>query len=85
MVVVGQAFPDYGFAEHKGYSTPDHFAALKRHGPCIHHRRIFAPVRIALGLEAPEEDLFSVVAVHAPPEQGMTMSPDEVDALRQGA
>lgn len=36
--------PEYGFAEHKGYPTPRHLAALKKHGPCPHHRRTFAPV-----------------------------------------
>lgn len=41
--------PQYGFAEHKGYSTPDHLAALRLHGACRHHRRSFAPVRDVLG------------------------------------
>ena len=45
MVALDAAFPHYGFASHKGYSTPEHFEALTRHGPCIHHRRSFAPVR----------------------------------------
>jgi ribonuclease HII len=40
--------PLYGFASHKGYSTPEHLEALRRHGACIHHRRSFAPVREAL-------------------------------------
>jgi ribonuclease HII len=40
--------PGYGFARHKGYSTPEHFEALRRHGPCALHRRSFAPVRAAL-------------------------------------
>ncbi|HKX44533.1 MAG TPA: ribonuclease HII [Burkholderiaceae bacterium] len=40
--------PLYGFAEHKGYSTPEHLAALKVHGACPHHRRSFAPVRDVL-------------------------------------
>jgi ribonuclease HII len=42
--------PQYGFDEHKGYSTPAHLAALKVHGACAIHRRSFAPVREALGL-----------------------------------
>ncbi len=42
--------PQYGFHEHKGYSTPAHLAALKTHGACAIHRRTFAPVREALGL-----------------------------------
>ena len=40
--------PEYGFAAHKGYSTPEHLDALRRHGPCRHHRRSFAPVREVL-------------------------------------
>jgi len=40
--------PQYGFDEHKGYSTPDHLAALRAHGACQHHRRSFAPVRDVL-------------------------------------
>jgi ribonuclease HII len=38
-------YPGYGFASHKGYSTPEHLAALRRLGPCPLHRRSFAPVR----------------------------------------
>jgi ribonuclease HII len=41
-------FPDYGFGAHKGYPTPEHLAALQRHGPCVEHRRSFAPVRRCL-------------------------------------
>jgi ribonuclease HII len=41
--------PQYGFATHKGYPTPDHLAALRAHGPCDEHRRSYAPVRAALG------------------------------------
>jgi ribonuclease HII len=37
-------YPAYGFARHKGYATPDHLAALDRHGPCPFHRRTFAGV-----------------------------------------
>jgi ribonuclease HII len=42
--------PQYGFASHKGYSTPEHLEALRRHGACAHHRRTFAPVREVLQL-----------------------------------
>jgi ribonuclease HII len=37
--------PQYGFAEHKGYATAAHLAALRTHGACPAHRRSFAPVR----------------------------------------
>ena len=36
--------PNFGFAGHKGYSTPQHMRALVAHGPCRHHREEFAPV-----------------------------------------
>lgn len=42
--------PQYGFDAHKGYATPEHLDALRRHGACVHHRRSFAPVREVLGL-----------------------------------
>ncbi len=47
MIALHQQWPQYGFAEHKGYATPAHLAALTQHGPCLHHRRSFAPVRAA--------------------------------------
>ena len=46
MVELDREHPGYGFAEHKGYGTPAHLAALQRLGPCPHHRRSFAPVKI---------------------------------------
>ena len=45
-----EAHPQYGFAGHKGYPTPDHLAALRAHGACGAHRRSFAPVREVLEL-----------------------------------
>lgn len=39
-----QAYPQYGFARHKGYGTAIHLAALREHGACPQHRRSFAPV-----------------------------------------
>jgi len=44
MVDADALYPEYGFARHKGYGTPDHLAALERHGPCPLHRRSFAGV-----------------------------------------
>ncbi len=38
-------YPDYGFAEHKGYSTPQHLEAISRLGACPIHRRSFSPFR----------------------------------------
>ena len=41
MVEYDSLFPEYGFAEHKGYGTAAHYAALKKHGPCMIHRKSF--------------------------------------------
>jgi len=48
MVELDRLYPQYGFAQHKGYSTPEHLEALRRHGACPHHRQSFAPVREVL-------------------------------------
>jgi ribonuclease HII len=45
MVEFDKQFPGYGFAEHKGYSTPQHYAAITALGPCPIHRRSFAPFK----------------------------------------
>lgn len=39
-----QSYPVYGLDSHKGYSTPEHLSALRRHGPTPLHRRTFRPV-----------------------------------------
>lgn len=44
MVAMDTQFPEYGFARHKGYATPEHRAALDKHGPCPIHRRSFSGV-----------------------------------------
>jgi len=48
MARVGLAHPGYGFERHMGYSVPEHFAALQKLGPTIHHRKSFAPVAAKL-------------------------------------
>src|SRR5215510_2814868 len=53
---LGLAFPGYGFERHMGYSVPEHFAALERLGPTVHHRRSFAPVAACFGDPAAELD-----------------------------
>lgn len=54
---VHEQFPYFGFDQHKGYGTPMHLAALREHGPCLEHRRSFAPVRecLAVPVAAPLE------------------------------
>jgi ribonuclease HII len=51
MVELAREHPGYGFAVHKGYPTPEHVEALRRLGPCVQHRRSFAPVRALLQAE----------------------------------
>lgn len=55
MIELGRMFPKYGFERHKGYSTPEHFEAIRKFGVTRHHRRSFRPVQVALGL-IPAED-----------------------------
>lgn len=43
-----EAYPQYGFATHKGYPTAEHLNALRAHGACEWHRRSFGPVRLSL-------------------------------------
>jgi ribonuclease HII len=45
MVQMDEAYPGYGFAQHKGYGTEDHLAAIKALGPCPIHRQSFSPFR----------------------------------------
>jgi ribonuclease HII len=48
MARLDERYPGYGFASHKGYSTPEHLAALRSLGPCEIHRRSFEPVQVLL-------------------------------------
>lgn len=47
MSALDREYPQYGFAQHKGYPTRRHRAALQAHGPCPEHRWSFRPVRLA--------------------------------------
>mgnify|MGYP003345446321 CR=1 FL=1 len=51
LVELEARYPQYGFATHKGYGTPEHVEALRQHGPCPEHRDLF--VRSILAGEAP--------------------------------
>lgn len=48
MMLLHERHPEYGFAQHMGYPTAAHFAALKQYGACTEHRRSFSPVRKVL-------------------------------------
>ncbi|WP_213976599.1 ribonuclease HII, partial [Serratia marcescens] len=50
MAALDSEFPDYGFAQHKGYPTAFHLERLAALGATEHHRRSFAPVKRALAL-----------------------------------
>ena len=52
MYAYDRQFPVYGFAEHKGYGTAKHLAAIASHGACAIHRKTFAPLKL------PEPKLF---------------------------
>ena len=52
MLEYHRQWPEYGFADHKGYGTAAHLAAIARHGPCPIHRKSFAPFRL------PDPELF---------------------------
>ena len=45
MLAAAEKYPQYGFAEHKGYGTAEHLAMLKKYGPTELHRKSFRPVR----------------------------------------
>jgi ribonuclease HII len=59
MAQLDAEYPGYGFADHKGYPTPDHLDALERLGACALHRRSFAPVAKKLGLIPEQQELFA--------------------------
>jgi ribonuclease HII len=50
-------FPGYGWFTNKGYGTMEHLDALGRLGPCVHHRRSFAPVHNILYGEQREDSI----------------------------
>jgi ribonuclease HII len=89
MCELGEHFPDYGFARHKGYSTRSHMRALDSHGPCAEHRKSFVNVRgrmpidmggspddlLEVGLEGPLEP----DAVELATEEGGLLGRSEVE------
>ncbi|WP_278369765.1 ribonuclease HII [Pseudoalteromonas lipolytica] len=51
MIELDKRYPEYGFAEHKGYPTKAHFAALEQYGAINEHRKSFKPVQRILALK----------------------------------
>ncbi|MCB9592679.1 MAG: ribonuclease HII [Sandaracinaceae bacterium] len=58
MVELDEQYPGYGLAKHKGYPVREHQDALMELGVTPIHRRSFAPVRRALGIDPEQMDLF---------------------------
>ena len=54
LIKMEEKYPEYGFATHKGYGTPEHVEALRKFGPCIEHRDLF--IRGILAGEDPPPD-----------------------------
>ncbi|MGA7458403.1 MAG: ribonuclease HII, partial [Methyloceanibacter sp.] len=50
MVKLSRRYRRYAWDSNKGYGTPEHAAAIKKHGVCTHHRRSFSPIERALRL-----------------------------------
>jgi len=59
MLELDTLYNGYGLASHKGYPTPEHCRALKELGALPIHRRSFARVRQALGLDPIQNELFA--------------------------
>jgi ribonuclease HII len=59
MIELHETYPEYDFAQHKGYCTAGHSAALARYGPCAEHRMSYANVAAAIAgliVAGPEDD-----------------------------
>ncbi|AWZ24772.1 ribonuclease HII [Rhodococcus pyridinivorans] len=82
MVDLDGELPEYGFAVHKGYSTPTHMAALAEHGPSPQHRRSWANVRSVCGVPAVRRRLFAddLVRRSYADDLGRRLFTDEADA-----
>jgi ribonuclease HII len=85
MVELDGQFPDYGFAEHKGYVTDEHSAALSRHGPCIEHRFSYVNVAAVSGRGSQPPRARRPRAVIVPPSSSSPEASDEALMLWPGA
>lgn len=59
MRALHEMFPGYGWFTNKGYGTEEHLKALNSLGPCLHHRRSFAPVYQILRPVSPEDSILT--------------------------
>ncbi len=79
MAALDDSYPAYGFARHKGYSTPEHMTALCAYGPCPEHRYSYTNVlqanrRWATGWQGDAPDLEAGPAIEAGPYRGGRLS-----------
>lgn len=78
MVELAGRHPGYGWAENKGYATPDHLAALRRLGPCGQHRCSWRlPEVLPSSVEALFPALVGAPLTELPPDQGDNEGLDE--------
>ena len=78
MCELGETWPQYGFADHKGYATPEHSAALHTHGACPHHRFSYANVAAVAGTPGPRGTVSVAPAVGEVPAVGALPSVGDV-------
>jgi ribonuclease HII len=76
MVAYDLEFPEYGFAKHKGYGSADHLLALKKHGPCVIHRKTFGGVLEGTSVRSEDFEIFAEGIQTA-------QSPDQLEAIGQ--
>lgn len=74
MRALARRYPGYGWESNVGYSTREHFAGIDRLGVTPHHRRSFAPVRLALAAPA---DLFALLEAEGPGTAPRAMPPGD--------
>ncbi|HEX4533840.1 MAG TPA: ribonuclease HII, partial [Rhizomicrobium sp.] len=60
MMALHDEHPGYGWVRNKGYGTGEHLEALTRLGPCLHHRRSFAPVHNILYPANPQDSTITL-------------------------
>jgi ribonuclease HII len=74
MYELARRYVGYGWESNVGYSTREHCTALTALGATIHHRRSFAPVRLALAGGTFEPELLLMPAIDEPPEADRRVS-----------
>jgi ribonuclease HII len=84
MVELDREFSRYGFAEHKGYVTAEHAAALTEHGPCPQHRFSYANVAAVRSVGGPSTAGRGTVGVAAGSAVGAPAGVGDNDVLQEG-